>query len=226
MNNERLPDFAPVDPTDGRKLGDWPSKYPPAARRAIRFDACYLAVLLFSAPITMMILWLEYPKDWLALSDGKFKPILKYGFAWLSGGLGGTVFGVKWLYHSVARQIWHLDRRLWRIFTPHISAVLGSIFVVVISSGMLRIFDSQAIESLSLVISVAFLVGLFSDSAVAKLSEVAEILFGVSRAKEKHKGGSTPDETSSTSERKDPESSEIVPGESLPNGNVPGGVEG
>jgi len=33
---------------------------------------------------------------------------------------------------------------------------------------------------------LGFLVGYFSDSAVAKLTEVAETLFGTIRAKEKH----------------------------------------
>jgi hypothetical protein len=37
------------------------------------------------------------------------------------------------------------------------------------------------------VIGLGFLVGYFSDSAIAKLTEVAETLFGTVRAKEKHR---------------------------------------
>ncbi len=59
--------------------------------------------------------------------------------------------------------------------------------IALISSGMLRVFDPQAPQSRSLVIAIGFLVGYFSDSAAAKLSEIAETLFGASRAKEKHK---------------------------------------
>jgi hypothetical protein len=33
---------------------------------------------------------------------------------------------------------------------------------------------------------MAFLVGYFSDNAVAKLTEIADTLFGTSRSKEKH----------------------------------------
>ncbi len=186
----RIPHFAPDDPTDGRELLDWPSKYKdPDAKRGIRLEAAYLAVLLLGVPIAIVILWLDYPKYWLGLSDQKYKSILKYGIAWLSGVLGGTLFDLKWLYHCVARLSWHMDRRLWRIFTPHISGGLAFAFVALISSGMLRIFDRQAVESLSLVVGVAFVVGYCSDMAVAKLTEIAETLFGASRAKEKHKDG-------------------------------------
>jgi hypothetical protein len=34
---------------------------------------------------------------------------------------------------------------------------------------------------------LGFLVGYFSDSAIAKLTEIAETLFGTIRAKEKHR---------------------------------------
>ncbi len=199
-NTAKLPGFAPDDPSDGgRKPGEWRSKYrEPDAQRGIRFEAGYLAVLLLGVPMAIAILWLDYPKHWLGVSDHKYKGILRYGTAWLSGSLGGTLFDVKWLYHSVARQIWHEDRRLWRLFTPHISGGLAFAFIALISSGMLRIFDRQAVESLSLVVGVAFLVGYCSDSAVGKLIEIAETLFGASRGKERHKEELMPDVAGST----------------------------
>lgn len=184
---DRVPGFAPDDPTDGREPLDWQSKYPPEARRIIWAEALYLFGLLLLVPILMLIFWLDYPNHWLKLSDDRYRPIVTYTLAWLGGVLGGTLFDIKWLYHAVARQVWHLDRRLWRLFTPHISGGLAFAIVALISSGMLRVFDRQASQSRSLVVAVAFLVGYFSDSAVAKLSEIAETLFGASRAKEKHK---------------------------------------
>lgn len=189
----RIPDFAPDDHTDGRELLEWRSRYPePEAQRNIRFEAIYLACHLVIIPVIILILWLGYPKNWLGLSDQRYERVLKYGLAWLIGILGGTTFGVKWLYHSVARQIWHMDRRLWRLFTPHIGGVLAFAIVVLISSGILRIFDPKAAESLPLVVGVAFLGGYFSDSTAAKLAEVAQSLFGASQAKEKHRDGSMP----------------------------------
>jgi hypothetical protein len=146
-----------------------------------------LGFFLLAAPLAMLILWLEYPKHWLRLSDQSYRHLLHFGMAWLGGTLGGTLFDVKWLYHSVARQLWHLDRRLWRLFTPHISGGLAFAMVALIGSGLVRIFDSRAVNSLSSVVGISFLVGYFSDSAIAKLTEVAETLFGTSRGKEKHR---------------------------------------
>lgn len=182
--SEEVPDFAPSDPTDGRNLLQWKSKYAdPEARKAIRVEASYLAVLLFSMPAAMLLLWLDLPKTWFHIPEEKYPTIARYGIAWLGGTLGGTLFDVKWLYHSVARSLWHLDRRLWRVFTPHISGGLAFAVMALVSSDLLRIFDSKAVDSLSLVAGASFLVGYFSDSAIAKLSEIAETLFGPSRSK-------------------------------------------
>lgn len=179
--------FGQADPTDGRKRYDWKSKYTdPIAVKEIRKESWYLGILLFGLPIIMTVLWLEYPKYLIHISDQKYRPILKYGFAWTSGTLGGALFDLKWLYHTVARGRWHMDRRLWRIFTPHISGGLSFFVLALIASGGLRIFDSKATDSLAVVVGVGSLVGYFSDSAIAKLTEIAETLFGTVRAKEKH----------------------------------------
>jgi hypothetical protein len=187
--------FGQADPTDGRKKYDWKSGYDPAARKDIRNEALYLAALLFGLPLAMLFLWLDYPKYLAHLSDQKYRPVLKYGFAWASGTLGGTLFDLKWLYHTVARGLWHEDRRLWRLFTPHISGGLSVFFLALVASGALRIFDSKATDSLSVVMGLGFLVGYFSDSAVAKLTEIAETLFGTVRAKERHEDRKDPPDT-------------------------------
>lgn len=180
--------FGQADPTDNRDSYDWKSKYDdPIARRGMLLEACYLGCLLFGVPLVMLFFWLECPKTILHLSDQKYKPLLKYAFAWCSGTLGGVLFAIKWLYHSVARGLWHQDRRLWRIFTPHISGGLSFFMLALVSSGALRIFDRSATESPALIVGLGALVGYFSDSAIAKLTEVAETLFGTIRAKEKHK---------------------------------------
>jgi hypothetical protein len=134
----------------------------------------------------MVVMWLGYPRFVLAISSAQYAPVVKYGLAWCAGTLGGVLFALKWLYHVVARGWWHLDRRLWRWFTPHISGGLAFCMLALISSGGVRIFNQNATRSMSLVVGFSFLVGYFSDSAIAKLTEVAETLFGTVRAKEKH----------------------------------------
>lgn len=180
--------FGQVDPTDRRERWEWETRYPnPAAQRAIRLEATYLAILLFGTPLIMGVLWLKLPKYWFHFPDQSYPAFLKYALAWGAGVFGGTLFDVKWLYHSVARGWWNIDRRLWRIFTPHISGGLAFAVTALISSGMVSIFDGKAMDSHCGVIGFGFLVGYFSDSAIAKLYEIAETIFGTSRSKERHK---------------------------------------
>jgi hypothetical protein len=180
----RVPGFAPSDPTDGRDVLDWTSRYSdPEARKEINREAAYLGVLLLLVPAGLLALWLEGVRYWLSIPPAKYTAVVKYGVAWLSGTLGGTLFSLKWLYHVVARGLWNIDRRLWRIFTPHISGGLAFAVTALVSSGVFKVFDRSALNSLSMTVGMSFLVGYFSDSAIAKLSELAETLFGSSHAK-------------------------------------------
>ena len=183
-----IPGFAPSDPTDGRNPLDWKSNYTdPEARRGINREGGYLGALLVLTPVLLLVFWLRYPKGWLGLDDARYATLLKYSEGWLGGTLGGTLFALKWLYHTVAKRTWHLDRRLWRFFTPHISGALAFVLTALTSSGVIRILDSGATQNGALIVGMAFLVGYFSDNALAKLSELAETLFGASRNTEQHR---------------------------------------
>jgi hypothetical protein len=204
MKRDNASAFGQSDPTDNRDLYDWKSRYDdPVAKKEIRREAIYLGILLFGLPLVMVFFWLDYPKSFLHIRDEKYSPLVKYVFAWSAGSLGGVLFDLKWLYHTVARGLWHLDRRLWRIFTPHISGGLSFFVLALVSSGGFRIFDRRATGSYALVIGFGFLVGYFSDSAIAKLSEVADTLFGTIRSKEKHRDTNT-DKTPSTGDIQPP----------------------
>ena len=180
MLNSDDPGFAPNEPTDNRNQGEWLSRYPKEARRKYHFEAIYIITLLFSVPFLLVLI--SYNQSIPEFLKKSYDT--KYSIAWLGGGFGGTLFDLKWLYHSVAKNIWNEDRRLWRLITPHISAALSFAFIVVISSHLLNIFDIEALHKPTTIFGLGFLVGYFSDKAIAKLSEVAETVFG---AIEKHK---------------------------------------
>jgi hypothetical protein len=131
----------------------------------------------------LAFLWIKETNTFWDLSQSQCKTICRYSYSWIGGVLGGTLFTLKWLYHSVARWLWHRDRRLWRFCAPHLSGALAFVFLCMINSGIIVIFDKNATEKPSVIIAISFLVGYFSDSALAKMSEIAMSLFG---STEKH----------------------------------------
>lgn len=172
-NKEEPPGFAPDTPTDYRKKGEWQSRYPKEANKIIIYEAIYLSILFISVLSFTFIV----TTDLIAfLKIGS--AYKKYIIAYLGGTFGGILFDIKWLYHSVAKNIWHMDRRLWRIFTPHLSGGLALVIVILISSGILNIFDEESLNTLSTAFGLGFLIGYFSDAAIGKLSEVAATFFG------------------------------------------------
>lgn len=171
--------FAPDDLTDGRSKGDWKTRYPDQeAQKWIRIETGYVSLLFLLCPAAIVGIWLvDHRHLTLGLSGDLHMPCI-YAYAWFGGLLGGTLFSLKWLYHSVAHTIWHLDRRLWRFLAPHLSGALAFVFLCIVQSGMISIFNASAIESTPMAVALSFLVGYFSDTALAKLSDIAYSLFG------------------------------------------------
>jgi hypothetical protein len=183
---EKTLGFGASDRTDNRKLLEWRSRYPAEASKEINFEAIYLGSLLLLTPWLLLAFLCHAPElFWKNLDPRHQEAVSTYGMAWTGGMLGGTLFAITWLYHVVAKELWNLDRRLWRLFTPHISGGLAFAVTALISSGVMKIFDARAANSHSVVVGLAFLVGYFSDNAVAKLTEIANTLFGTSPSGEK-----------------------------------------
>jgi hypothetical protein len=121
-------DWAPHDYTDGRKPGDWQSRYPDKARKWIRIEAAYLILLSLASFGGFLYILYELTHRAAASSDSVSSNGPSFTIclgALACGVLGGCSFGVKWLYHSVAKQIWNEDRRIWRFLTPPLSGVVA-----------------------------------------------------------------------------------------------------
>lgn len=180
-----MPGFAPDSLTDGRKPGDWKTRYTDeVATRQIRSEAVYLMALLLVAPMLILITWLGYPGKWLGIATAKNTNLSIYLYGWLGGMFGGTVFALKWLYHSVAKHIWNQDRLLWRLCTPLVSGALGLTSLIMVRSSVFKIFDSASLTAPSVALTVSILAGYLSDGFAAKLTELAQTFFGTT---EQHK---------------------------------------
>jgi hypothetical protein len=175
------------DYTDGRAPGEWESKYPPAAKGQINFEA---GILLF-----LLLFWTSLSGVALALSNQSLQiplitltteatppPLFTIEFRWLAiyfaGGLGGTVFSIKWLVHAVAKRSWHLDRRYWRLFVPMIGGVYASVVLALLDGGVIGGQTANQSRPAILTTAFAFLVGYFSDGVSGLLSNIANAVFG------------------------------------------------
>jgi hypothetical protein len=178
-----------IENTDGRKVCEWRSRYEPEARKEIYWEACYLGALFVLSQLLILAFWLGcFHCKVCGMTDEKYVTVCHYAYAWFAGMLGGTMFSAKWLYHAAARAFWNQDRRLWRVFSPHLSAALAFAFYTIIVSGLLKVIDVATMQKPSSIIGCSFLVGYFSDGAIGKLREVSEILFGTWRGSEARKG--------------------------------------
>jgi hypothetical protein len=176
---------------DGRSPWEWQTRFPKEAWKQIKWEAIYLAICFALFGIATALAATYAPNqlnvDLLCetdVADPKKVNCDQFIFAkaWLAcyfaGSLGATVLTIKWLFHSVGTGKWHQDRIVWRIFVPWIGGVYAVMIQGLTSSGLI---GSQTVtNSINLVsvISLAFLVGLFSDGVSGMLTNVANAVFG------------------------------------------------
>src|SRR3546814_5851912 len=84
-----------------------------------------------------------------------------------SGVLGGTLFGLKYLYKVVARGWWNEDRELWRFFSPLLAGGLAFAVGALADAGLFgfKVGENQSAASF---VSWGFIAGYFADSASRK----------------------------------------------------------
>ncbi|MCX6155940.1 MAG: hypothetical protein NT007_17470 [Candidatus Kapabacteria bacterium] len=169
--------FSPYDLTDGRVQGNWKSRYvDEAAQKEIKWERNYLIVIFCSCLVLSVLIGILL-KNFSTKLGFDTTNISNYFFAWAGGTLGGTLFSAKWLIHTIAKNTWNIDRQIWRIFTPHLSASLALVFIVLINSEMINIATPKSL-TIHKCFGIGFLVGYFSDNAIGKLTELAQVVFG------------------------------------------------
>jgi hypothetical protein len=164
--------------TDGRTALDWPSRYQGEALKQVRIDAAYVAILLVATLVAIFLTWRGTAHEILTVGCSTCGRTVfdKFAYFFLGGLLGGVLFGVKYLYKVVARGYWNMDRRLWRLFSPLLSAGLALVVGALIESGVLGL--TVKVASGAAYLSYGFITGYFADRAIDKMQEVAETVFG------------------------------------------------
>lgn len=180
MANETVDNTDFQDEADGREAYDYKSKYDPSARKEIRYEAIFLVILLFFSIFILFYTWKGDIYSLLAISTSQEITAKKYIYYSAAGMLGGIIFGMKFFYRAVARGLWHQDRRVWRLLTPLISAIVALITGILIDASLLK---TEAITSGATMVSIGFLAGYFADEAVGKMYEIANVIFGANKNK-------------------------------------------
>lgn len=163
--------------TDGRAPYDWKSKWDPLARKHITCESIVLGVVFFATLILIYFTWSGALFRWISEPNCcNADTFSRYAYFYLGGQLGGILFGIKYMYKVVSRGYWHEDRRLWRIFSPLLSGGLAAMVGTLIDSGMLGLAIKH--RSGSSYLAFGFITGYFADSALAKMQEIANTIFG------------------------------------------------
>lgn len=178
------PGFSPDAPTDNRKPGEWASRYTePEAKGAIRSEYKILLCLILVMLLALVVVWSGLPARILGISPSDYADFSRFAVAAIGGALGGSILSLKWLYHTVAKHLWNRDRRLWRISTPLVGAVLALGICALVVSNLVRVFDPSVFNSQPAALGIGFVIGYTSDATAAKLIEIGEVLFGQTRSR-------------------------------------------
>ncbi len=167
------------DNTDDRKRFDFKSKYLDTARFEIRIEAIFLVSVMITSIVILYLNWkgtLLFILD-IQVGQDTFK---RYIYYFASGLLGGITFSMKYFYRVVARGWWHQDRRVWRISSPLLSAVIGFMTGVLIEAQLL---NTNIPSNGASIVAIGFLAGYFADEAVGKMYEIANVIFGTQNTK-------------------------------------------
>ncbi|HWH25020.1 MAG TPA: hypothetical protein VNT53_00035 [Pseudolysinimonas sp.] len=193
--NQPVPSFAPNWPNDDRKEGDWASRYTNLeARRSIRWEATYVWACLVLSVIAIAGISAILEIRALPLSERTVTYFYPFALAFFGGSLGGTLFTMKWLYHSVAKGLWNRDRRLWRVFTPILSSGAALTFVLLCSSGVLPFFGPDLVRNPAGALGLGIVLGYFSDRAFSSLENVLSGLGMRKPSRTRHPESSAPPE--------------------------------
>jgi len=103
----------------------------------------------------------------------------------LGGITGSWIYSVKWFVRAITHTIWRHDLIMWRLASPFLGIFLAVSVYVVIETGLLGVTFVRANAQMEpgfdpklYAYAIGFMVGLFSDDVMGKLTEVAKTMFG------------------------------------------------
>lgn len=163
---------------DERKRFFWQSRYPEEASKPIYWEAAYVVVVFLGSLLAILLTWRGDLFALFGCEQCNPYTLKRYAYLFFSGVMGGSLFGLKYLYKVVARGWWNVDRRLWRLFSPWLAGGISFGFGALAGAGLFG-FAMSATPGGASFVSLGFIAGYFADSASRKMQDIADTLFGV-----------------------------------------------
>ena len=186
----------PLALSDGRKPGQIRTRFNAAAWIQIVAELLYL--VLWLGVCTWVLINIGYHVAAPEAANGSELPfhlqvprdrtLLIWVSLAASGCVGGTAFALKWLYHSVAKDIWNADRLIWRLVVPGLSGVFAVFVAFMVAAGIVPFLSTGAFDQFYRALGTGFFLGYFSDNVLAKLQRLANQWFGVAGGEVKGDG--------------------------------------
>ncbi len=177
------------DYTDGRSKGQFETRYPFLAWLQISIEALYLAAMIASSSVIVLLLaWrphvvvatLEHTLGLISAADASAvtRSLQLWLTVFFSGVVGGATFAFKWLYHSVSWREWNRDRLVWRLSVPVLGGLIALFTGCMIMSGIIPLLSKELFSRLISCAGFGFFVGLFADNFLAALQKFAGRILG------------------------------------------------
>lgn len=163
---------------DNRELGDYQTRYGLTVWLQIVIELAVVVVYLAAALYGIALaLWLRKNAP-TTTTEIQIAACMPWAAVFFAGIAGGSLFALKFLYHTVAKNEWNRDRILWRFIVPVNSGVLAVCSGFGVSSGIVPFLDPQALDNLYASLFFGFFLGYFADHALARLQRLALEWFG------------------------------------------------
>jgi len=170
------------DLDDGREVGEWTSRYGRSAWVQITIELIYLCLILLFCILVLLDAVSGKQTEGIVRSDLLDLNVSSDQAKWvalaLAGTIGGTVFDLKWHYHSVAKGMWNRDRVLWRLIVPWNSAMVSLFTGFLLASGIIPFLKNESFDDIFTLLGCGFVFGYFSDNILAALQNLAQKIFG------------------------------------------------
>ena len=177
--SEKIEEEIDIDNTDSRKRNEVTSRYETSIQKEIWWETFFLISLVFICCILLVCTWTGYIFKLVSIPEILHVPAKRYLYFSLSGMLGGLTFGMKYFYRVVARGWWNQDRRIWRLLSPLISAIIALMIGILIEASFIT---TGKVLNGPTIVSIGFLAGYFADEAVGKMYEIANVIFGTKKS--------------------------------------------